>query len=61
MDIGTATAAAATAQLSQQLQVSLQAIANTQKEALAVESALITGGQAVSSSSSLGQIVNLTA
>ena len=61
MDIGSITSAAAASQLSQQQQVALQAIASTQSEALAVASALITGGQAVASNPNLGQIIDLTA
>lgn len=61
MDIGSATAAATSNQLSQQLQAALQAVASTQSAQLAVADALLGGGQPVSSNPNLGQIVNLTA
>lgn len=60
MDIGTATAATLSNQLSQQLQMALQAIASTQQAQLQVADALLGGGQPVSSNPNLGQVVNLS-
>lgn len=60
MDIGTATAATLSSQLSQQLQMALQAIASTQQAQLQVADALLAGGQPVSSNPNLGLVVNMT-
>jgi hypothetical protein len=60
MDIGSATSAVTSNQLSQQLQSDLQAIAQTQQAQLAVADALLGGGQPVSANPNLGQIVNLS-
>jgi len=60
MDIGTATAATLSNQLSQQLQMALQAISSTQQAELQVADALLGGGQPVSSNPNLGLVVNMS-
>lgn len=59
MDIGSATAAVASNQLSLQLQAALDAVQATQSAQLAVADALLGGGQPVSSNPNLGQIIDL--
>jgi hypothetical protein len=60
MGIGSATAATLASQLSVQLQMALQAVANTQSAQLQVADALLGGGEPVSSNPNLGQILNLS-
>ena len=56
--IGSATSATAMLQLSQQLQMALSAVKNTQGEEQAVSAALLGGSSA---NPNLGQFVNLSA
>lgn len=60
MDIGSATAAVASNQLSLQMQTALQALESTQSAQLAVADALLGGGQPASSNPNLGQIIDLS-